>query len=154
MSIEKIVLKHSNMLYKICIVMLCNEQDAQDAIQDTFCRYLEKKPVFKNPEHEKAWLIRVATNICRDMLRLKTRHPKISIDDLSERLAAPAQKEVLTELLELPPKQKVVIYLHYVDGYSVKEIADILKISESAVKKRLQRGREYLQLSWKEAYSR
>ena len=154
MSIEKIVLKYSNMLYKICIVMLCNEQDAQDAIQDTFCRYLEKRPEFKSPEHEKAWLIRVATNICKDMLRLHARHPKISIDDLSERLAAPAQKEVLTELLELPPRQRVVIYLHYVDGYSVKEIASILKISESAVKKRLQRGREYLQLSWKEAYSR
>ncbi|MDE5908394.1 MAG: sigma-70 family RNA polymerase sigma factor [Lachnospiraceae bacterium] len=154
MCIEELVLKYSNMLYKICIVMLCNEQDAKDAIQDTFCRYLEKRPDFANEEHAKAWLIRVASNICRDMLRLRSRHPKISIDDLSNCLVAPAQREVLTELMELPPKQKAVIYLHYVDGYGVKEIADILKITESAVKKRLQRGRESLRLSWKEDYSR
>lgn len=154
MHIEKLVLKYSNMLYKICIVMLCNEQDAQDAIQDTFCRYLEKRPDFTSEEHEKAWLIRVATNICRDMLRFRVRHPKISIEDLANCLAAPAGREVLTELMELPPKQKMVIYLHYVDGYSVREIANILGITESAVKKRMQRGREYLKLSWKEAYSR
>ncbi len=154
MNIEKTVLKYSNMLYKICIVMLCNEQDAQDAVQDTFCRYLEKKPEFKSPEHEKAWLIRVATNISRDMLRFRKRHPKISIDDLSHRLSAPAQEEALAELLLLPPGQKIVIYLHYVDGYSVKEIAGILKLSESAVKKRLQRGRDFLHTAWKEAYSK
>lgn len=154
MCIEELVLKYSNMLYKICIVMLCNEQDAKDAIQDTFCRYLEKRPDFANEEHAKAWLIRVASNICRDMLRLRSRHPKISIDDLSNCLATPTQRDVLTELMELPPKQKVVIYLHYVDGYGVKEIADILKITESAVKKRLQRGRESLRLLWKEDDSR
>lgn len=154
MCIEELVLKYSNTLYKICIVMLCNEQDAKDAVQDTFCRYLEKRPDFANEEHGKAWLIRVASNICRDMLRARSRHPKVSIDNLSNVLAAPAQRDVLTELMELPPKQKAVIYLHYVDGYSVKEIADILKITESAVKKRMQRGREYLRLSWKEEEGR
>lgn len=80
MQIEEIVLRYSNMLYKICIVMLCNEQDAKDAIQDTFCKYLEKRADFANDEHEKAWLIRVATNICRDMLRSRIRHPKVSIE--------------------------------------------------------------------------
>lgn len=150
MSIDEMVSKHSNMLYKICIVILCSQQDAEDAIQDTFCRYLEKKPDFKSDDHEKAWLIRVATNICRDMLRFRSRHPKVSIDQLSNQLAAPAAKETLTELMELPSKQKIVIYLHYVNGYSVREIANILAITESAVKKRLQRGREYLRLSWKE----
>ncbi len=85
------------------------------------------------------------------MLRFQARHPKIAIDDMSHRLAAPEQTEAFIELLELPPKLKIVIYLHYVDGYSVKEIADILKISESAVKKRLQRGRTSLRTAWKEA---
>ena len=149
MSIEKdireAVTKYSDMLYKICIVILCNEQDVQDAIQDTFCRYLEKKPRFRDEEHEKAWLIRVATNICRDMIRFRIRHPKISIDELEHSLAAPEQKETLRELLELPVKQKTVIYLHYVEGYRIKEIADILKITEGAVKMRLRRGKEQMQ---------
>lgn len=154
MDIEKdtreAVVKHSDMLYKICIVILCNDQDAQDAIQETFCRYLEKRPDFRDAEHEKAWLIRVATNICRDMVRFRIRHPKISIDGLENRLVAPQQREMLEEILELPVKQKIVIYLHYVKGYQIKEIADILGTTEGAVKMRLRRGREQLRLSWKE----
>ena len=149
-DVRKAVLKYSDMLYKICIVILCNEQDAQDAIQDTFCRYMEKKPDFRNEEHEKAWLIRVATNISRDMIRFRIRHPKICIDELECSLVAPEQKETLKELLELPVKQKMVIYLHYVEGYQIKEIADILGITEGAVKMRLQRGRELMKLSLKE----
>lgn len=149
-DVRKAVLKYSDLLYKICIVIVCNEQDAQDAIQDTFCRYLEKKPDFRNEEHEKAWLIRVATNICRDMIRFRIRHPKISIDELGSGLMAPEQEKTLKELLELPVKQKMVIYLHYVEGYQIKEIADILGITEGAVKMRLQRGRELLKLSLKE----
>ena len=149
-DIRKAVLTYSDMLYKICIVILCNEQDVQDVIQDTFCRYMEKKPIFRDEEHEKAWLIKVATNICRDMIRFRIRHPKVSIDELENCLVAPQQKETLKELLELPVKQKMVIYLHYVEGYRIKEIADILGITEGAVKMRLQRGKEQMKLSWKE----
>ena len=151
MSIEEAVTNYSNMLYRICIVMLCNEQDAQDAIQDTFCRYLEKAPDFTDNEHEKAWLIQVATNICRDMLRFRSRHPKVPIDELADRLATPDERDLLTELIELPTKHKAVVYLHYVEGYQLREVASILNISEHAVKKRLQRGREQLKLLWKEA---
>ena len=145
MDIEEAVTKYSDMLYKIAFVILCNEHDVQDALQETFCRYLEKKPDFRNEEHEKAWLIRVATNICRDMMRFRIRHPKVSIDELENSLEAPEQTESLKELLELPFKQKVVIYLHYVEGYRIKEIADILKITEGAVKMRLRRGKEQMQ---------
>ncbi len=143
-NIREAVIKYSDMLYKICIVILCNEQDVQDAIQDTFCRYLEKKPDFCDEEHEKAWLIKVATNICRDMIRFRIRHPKIPIDEVENILVAPEQRETLKELLELPVKQKTVIYLHYVEGYPVKDIADILGITESAVKSRLLRGRKQM----------
>ena len=143
-DIREAVIKYSDMLYKICIVILCNEQDVQDAIQDTFCRYLEKKPDFSDEEHEKAWLIKVATNICRDMIRFRIRHPKVSIDEVENILVAPEQRETLIELLELPVKHKTVIYLHYVEGYPIKEIAEILGISESAVKSRLLRGRKQM----------
>ncbi len=152
-DLREAVIKYSDMLYKICIVILCNEQDVQDAIQDTFCRYLEKAPNFRDQEHEKAWLIRVATNICRDMLRFRHRHPKISIDELENSLAAPEQRATLRELLDLPVRQKTVIYLHYVEGYQIKEIAAILGTTEAAVKMRLQRGREQMRLTWKEGYN-
>lgn len=150
MSIEEAVIKYSDMLYKICIVMLCNEQDTQDVIQDTFCKYLERKNPFANEEHEKAWLITVATNNCRNILNFRVRHPKVPIEKLAETLVAPEQRENLTELLNLPVRLRTVVYLYYVEGYQVKEIADILKIKESAVKKRMQRGREQLRLLWEE----
>ena len=143
-NIREAVIKYSDTLYKICIVILCNEQDVQDAIQDTFCRYLEKKPKFRDEEHEKAWLIKVATNICRDMIRFRVRHPKVSIDEVENTLVAPEQKEILKEFLELPVRQKTVICLHYVEGYQIKEIADILGITQSAVKVRLMRGRKQM----------
>ena len=149
-DIREAVLKYSDMLYKICIVILCNEQDTQDAVQDTFCRYMEKKPKFRDSEHEKAWLIKVATNISRDMIRFKMRHPKVAIEELENSLAAPQQKETLRELLTLPVKHKTVLYLHYVEGYCIKEIAGILGISEGAVKMRLRRGREQMKLLWEE----
>lgn len=152
MNIEEAVAAYSNMLYKICIVMLCNEQDAQDAIQETFCRYLEKKPDFTDSEHEKAWLIQVVTNICRDMLRFRSRHPKVSINEITDSYTSADDRDILTELLDLPIRHRTVIYLYYVEGYQVREVASLLKISEHAVKKRLQRGRQQLRLSWKEAY--
>ena len=86
----------------------------------------------------------MATNICRDMIRFKIRHPKVSIDEIENTLAAPEQKEILKELLELPVRQKTVLYLHYVEGYQIKEIANILGITESAVKVRLLRGRKQM----------
>lgn len=143
-DIREAVIKYSDTLYRVCIVILCNEQDVQDAVQDTFCRYLEKRPEFRDEEHEKAWLIRVATNICRDMIRFRIRHPKVSIDEVENTLAVPEQREIFKELLELPVRQKAVIYLHYVEGYKVREIADILGITESAVKVRLLRGRKQM----------
>ena len=154
-DIREAVIKYSDTLYKVCIVILCNEHDVQDAIQDTFYRYLEKKPEFRDEEHEKAWLIRVATNICRDMIRFRIRHPKVSIDEVENILVAPEQeqREILKELLELPVRQKTVIYLHYVEGYQIKEIAEILGITESAVKLRLLRGRKQMRQTWKEAYN-
>lgn len=151
MNLEEAVRTYSDMLYKICIVMLCNEQDAQDVIQETFCRYFEKAPVFTDTEHEKAWLIRVAANHCKDVMRFRFRHPQVPIDLLAESLVMEQeQQETLTELFELPVKQRTVIYLYYVEGYQMKEIAAILGISVQAVKKRMQRGREQLRVVWKE----
>lgn len=82
MSIENLVKEYSNMLFKICMVILCNEQDAQDVLQDTFCRYMEKAIDFRDKEHEKAWLIKVATNRCRDIHRQRMRHPCTGMEEV------------------------------------------------------------------------
>ena len=131
------------MLFKICLIILGNEQDA---VQDTFYRYLYHWSEFSNEEHEKAWLIRVAVNMFKDMRRFQQRHPNISMEQLGDYYESPKEGGILEELIRLPYKLKTVIYLHYIEGYQIKEIACMLCISENAVKKRLQRGRQQLKL--------
>lgn len=147
MTIEKMVLTYSDMLYRICVVMLGNDADAQDAVQDTFCRYLERPAKFADKEHEKAWLIRVATNRCRDMLRFRLRHPKVDLEEITAGYEDPEYSEVLSELMKLPLPVKSAVYLYYIEGYKTAEVAELLKISTNAVKKRLQRGRKMLRLT-------
>ena len=143
---EEMVTRYINMLFKICLVILGNEYDAQDAVQDTFYRYYYNEPEFSDEEHEKAWLIRVAVNISKDMRRFQNRHPKVYLEQIEDYHTSSEEKEILEELIRLPYKLKIVIYLHYIEGYQVKEIACMLHISQAAVKKRLQRGREQLKL--------
>lgn len=143
-DIERIVLKYSNMLFKICLVSLRNEHDAKDAVQDTFYQYIRKEIEFKNEDHEKAWLIRVATNICKNMLRFKFMHPKVDIEVLYDYSESEENSEILEDLILIPYKFKIVMVLHYVEGYKVDEIAKIIGKTPSAVKMRLQKGRKLL----------
>ena len=148
-EIENVIKTYSNMLFKICLVMLCSEQDAEDALQDTFFKYISKAPVFNDAEHQKAWLIRVATNICNDAGRFRLRHSHINIDELSDYYESKEDADILETVFLLPQKYKLVIHLHYVEGYDVASIAEISGASIAAVKKRLQRGREMLKLEYR-----
>lgn len=150
MTIEEVVKKYSPMLYRICVVMLGNEADAQDAVQDTICRYLECRKEFRDGEHEKAWLIKVAQNRCRDMRRFQMRHPQVAIDEITASYENPEYSQVLAELVALPLPVKAAVYLHYIEGYKTAEVSEILGISVNAVKKRLQRGRKLLRLRLEE----
>ncbi len=134
------------MLYRLCYLLLCNKSDAEDAVQDTFIKYLKKQPVFTNPAHEKAWYIRVAKNICYDKQRFRFRRRAVDLSQAEAVTSAPKESEVLRELMSLPEKSKTPLYLHYYEGYSVQEIAAMLQSSESAVKTWLSRGRQKLKL--------
>lgn len=147
MTVEELVDEYSNMLFRICLVIAGNEWDAQDVIQDVFCRYIEHAPKLCDSEHERAWLIKVAVNRCRDIHRFRLRHPQTDLEEISAYCELPEQSEVLAALMDLPESLKSVIYLHYIEGYKTFEIADMLGISLNAVKKRLERGRKALRLT-------
>lgn len=135
---------YGDMLYRICIVMLKNQSDAEDAVQDTFMTYIRKAPQFDSSEHEKAWLITVASNKCRDVLRYQNNHRT----DGEDKLFYIAQEDegglILEALSMLPEKFRIVLTLYYIEEYKVDEIADIIGKSPSAVKMRLQKGRRLL----------
>ena len=151
-DLERIMEYYSDSIYRMSYFVLQNDQDAQDILQETLIKYMQKAPDFQSESHEKAWLLRVANNLCKDMLRFQKRNRHTDIEELTESYADTAElartetRELITQVFTLPSKYKQVIYLHYYEGYSVKEIATILKISEGAVKKRLERGRNQLRL--------
>lgn len=151
-EIENVIEIYGNMLFRLCLVMLGNSDDAEDALQETFIKYLQKAPEFRDPEHEKAWLIKVATNKCRDMLRFKTRQQMVDIDVLNEFTNDSADSGILEALMTLPEKFRIVLVLYYVEEYSTEEIAEMIGKTKSAVKMRLQKGRRLLEEIYRKEY--
>lgn len=149
---EYVVHTYGTMLFRLCLVILKNEYDAEDVIQDTAVRYIEKAPVFADQEHEKAWLIRVATNRCRDIQRLRMRRERTEELDLTRYVSDPEDCGVLEALTTLPEKFRVVLLLYYVEEYSMEEIAQMIDRSVSAVKMRLQKGRKLLEEQYRKEY--
>lgn len=147
-EIENIVNTYSNMLFRLCFTILKSNQDAEDAVSDVFVKYISENRKFVDEEHKKAWLIKVATNHCRDMLKFyKIRH-HLNLDDVAEYCGKDDDFEILSELLSLPEKYRTVIHLYYVEGYKTYEIAKMLDISSAAVRKRLQYGRDKLKIEY------
>ena len=148
-DLENTILKYSDLLYRICFLILKNEQDVGDVIQETFIQYMKKHPDFESEEKKKAWLIKVSQNKCKDFLRFHKRHSYVPIDEVEDILMGTSDVEAsdkvqLEEIWELEYKLKSVVILYYIEGYSIKETAQMLAISESACKKRLERARNKL----------
>lgn len=142
--IEYAVEKYSKMLFRICYGILCNKQDAEDALQETFLRYMLKAPLFRDSEHEKAWLIKVATNISKNMCRFNSRHAVENLDELRSIGVSDDDRDIFELIMRLPSKYKIVLDLYYIEGYKANEIADITNTSPVTVRKRLQYGRKLL----------
>lgn len=144
--------KYGDMLYRICLIILGNTADAEDAVQETFIKYVQKSPDFNDSGHEKAWLITVATNKCRDMLRYRSRHMTESEELLNSYAVEKEDSGILEALMELKDKYRIILTLHYVEGYKTEEIAELTGISPSAVKMRLSRGRKLLREKYRKEY--
>lgn len=138
----RVVELYGNILYRICILMLRNNADAQDAVQETLLKYLTKAPEFASREHEKAWLITVASNQCRNIQRQQRR--VVPMEDIHIQIEDAEECSVLESLMEVPEKFREILILHYVEGYKVAEIAGMLDMGISAVKMRLTKGRHLL----------
>lgn len=147
-EIKELVEQYSSLIFRISYCILCNPQDAEDAVQETFLRYLTKAPEFVSEEHRKAWLIRVSANISKNMQMFKLRRETVSIDDIENVGIARDDFEIFELIMSLPTKYKIVMTLYYVEGYKSKEIAEIIDVNEDAVRKRLQKGRELLKVEF------
>ena len=127
-EVNRAIEKYADMIRRICLIHLQNSADTEDIFQTVFLKYVLRSVSFESEEHEKAWLIRVTINACRDLRRSFFKSRTVLLDDLIEMPAPMLQsnREVLEAVLSLPKKYKDVVYLHYYEGYTAAEIGEIL----------------------------
>ncbi len=158
--------RYGDMLFKLCYIRLKNVQDAEDVVQEVFYQYIRNAGSFENPEHEKAWLLKVAMNACRKIWRSAWRRHQSDWQPENGDMREDVQKEdicpeyrdfdpgpeevafrreekrrLLSAVMELPRKYRDVIHLFYYEELSVKEIARVTGRGESTVTSQLTRGR-------------
>lgn len=136
--------KHAKAVYGVCLLYLKNKDDAEEAVGEAFIRLMENKPEFENDKHAKAYLIKVSVNICRNLLKSGWRKNVVHDEDVLMYMTTSDEESIMEEILSLPPKYRITLYMHYYQGYTAQEIADIMNISLSAVLSRLSRGRRKL----------
>ena len=138
--------RYADTVRRICMLHLKNRADTEDIFQTVFLKYLLHTAPFADDEHEKAWLIRVTINACRDLLRSFFRSRTVPLDAVAEQAAElpPDHREVLDAVLSLPQKYKDVVYLHYYEGYAAPEIGRILGKNVNTVYTLLNRAKQQL----------
>ena len=143
---EKILRKYGDSIYRIALVHTQNEMDAQDIVQEVFLKFARNASQFQSDEHIKAWLIRVAINMCTDLKRSawNRKTPELNDEYLQAEEFTTGESELYQAVMSLPVKYKDVIHLFYYEGYSIKEISRITEQKENAVKTQLSRGRVLL----------
>ena len=140
--------QYQDMVYRISLAQLGNPQDAEDAAQEVFFKlYRQKNPLEGNAL--RYWLIRVTVNHCRDVLKSPWRKRRVSVSELTAISEEPVfameeQQALFHAVMALQESDRTVLYLFYYEDMTVREIADLLKVSISAVTTRLSRARKRL----------
>jgi len=150
--IQRIVNQYSDMIIRIAFQYAKNRADAEDIMQDVFFALI-KRPPFEDEKYLKAWLIRVTANKSRDFLRAAKKRKTVPLESVACYLTE-RQAEKLDEIRELPEKDRNIIYLFYYEGYTAKEIAEIIGKKEKAVLMRLNRAREKLKHLLEDRYEK
>lgn len=145
-EINRAVDEYADMVRRLCMLHLKNYADTEDIFQTVFLKYALSSIEFENKEHEKAWLIRVTINACKDLLKSFFRRNTVSIHQLIEQPAPQDQDytDVLEAVLSLPKKYKDVVYLYYYEGYTAPQISKILGKNMNMIYTLLNRSKKIL----------
>lgn len=144
---------YSDTLFRVAYSYLRNRSDAQDVMQDALLKLYIETRRFASPEHEKRWLIRVAVNESKKLLRSAWRRCSVPLEERDEPVVFDtlAQSDLFQQVMALPPKYRLTVYLHYYESYSVREIAETVGANPSTVQTWLMRARGLLRKSLQEA---
>lgn len=139
--------RYADTVRRICMLHLKNHADTEDIFQTVFLKYALYPGAFESDAHEKAWIIRVTVNACRDLLKSFFRSRTVSLDDIGEIACTDEHREVLEAVLALPAKYRDVVYLFYYEQYTASEIAALLRRNENTVYTQLKRAKALLRES-------
>ena len=142
---EQLVEQYANLLLRVAYAWTGNPADAQDVCQAVLIERLTTQKVFAGPENERAWMIRVAINRCKNLYKSPWHRRRAEWDEaLAVEVHIPEESDVLTAVRSLPPKQSTAIFLRYYEEYSVGEIGEIMGVRPAMVSTWLARGRKKL----------
>ena len=143
--------KYKNTVFRAAYSYCGNKSDAEDISQEVFLKFYTLDRVFQSENEEKAWLIRVTVNKCKDIFKSSWYKTKTSLEECREVYSMnESQSELIDVLMSIPEKYRIVIHLYYYEQYSVKEISEITSRKESTVQTHLQRGRKLIEKKLKE----
>lgn len=145
-EVSRAIDRYADTVQRICMVHLKNYADTEDIFQNVFLKYALSSDTFENERHEKAWIIRVTVNACKDLIKSFFRSKTVSLEELVNEPAVveEGQREILEIVLNLPEKYKDIVYLHYYEGYSAVEIGRILGKNVNTIYTLLSRARKIL----------
>lgn len=145
LSVDDVLKKYSDMVFKIAVTHTRNYEDAQDVFQNVFLRYIRKKHIFKDENHLKATLIRMTVNLCKNIYASAWyRHTTELPECLSSEHIDEESRELYFAIHELPMKYRTVIHLYYYEDMSIVEMSNLLGLKSSTIKSQLRRGRTLL----------
>ena len=144
-ELTRIVEKYQKQLFVIAFHVCRNRSDAEDAVQEAFLKLWAKKPRLEGEEHLRNWLIRVTINECKRSFGAHWRKVE-PLEAYADKLTFSSEEnsETYRAVMDLPGKYRIVIHLHYYEGYSTAEIAQLLRMKQSTVCTQLERGRKLL----------
>lgn len=155
LPVEMLVERYHQNLFAVAFNVCKNREDAEEVVQDAFIQYHLKRLDFQSEEHIRAWLIRVTINKAKNAARTFWRRHRTSLEETMAALTFDDQESerLFEAVMALPQKYRIVVHLFYYEDYSVHEMAELLRLSESNVKTRLSRARAMLRDTLKEVWS-
>ena len=147
---ERLVNANADLILRVAYTYLGSRADAEDVCQEVLLRLLRHKEPFESAEHERAWVVHVTANLCRDLLRRRSARPTLALEEVAEPVAPEPGRDlattarVLRDVMRLPLAYREAIFLHYYENYPIRDIARACGCSEDAATARLSRGRAKL----------
>ena len=141
------LLESEPMLYRIACALLRSEADRQDAMQETALKAWKNRASLREEQYFRTWISRIMVNECHNLHRKNSRY--VPVEELPDRPVPDSGEQETRLMLEsLPEKQRVPLVLHYLEGFSLEEIARVQHISLALVKYRMHQARKALRVEW------